>query len=375
MRISPWPIACLIGGLLLGGVGLHGCGGDDDPAPAPAPRPDLSGELPYDTLSAYGFFLADAEGRRGDLQPAPGVILYEPAAPLWSDGTAKARHIYLPEGGAFEGDGDEGWDAPIGTVVIKSFGYRTDAGDPESSVYQMETRLLIREADDWSVHTYVWDEGQQDAVRTVAGKRMTMRYTGADGAPVEQPYVVPNTNQCASCHARDQDDHLNLLGFTGFQLDRAVIRDGESVSQLQWLSDQGVFTAPRAAAEAAPLVDPYGDAPVEARARSWLHANCAHCHRPGGKGGRSGLVLLAHEMDLHKVGLCKSPVAAGSGTGGRRFDIVPGEPARSIMIYRMRSTDPDEKMPEIPNLQIDEPGVQVVEAWIEAMTPGECEVD
>ncbi|MFN3202002.1 MAG: hypothetical protein ACE366_26590 [Bradymonadia bacterium] len=351
------------------------CGSDDEGTEAPASRPDLSGELPYDNLSAYGFFLSASDGTLAGLSPAPGVVLYEPAAPLWSDDTAKARHVYLPEGKTFQSDGDEEWAAPVGTVVIKSFGYHLDKGNADSPVYQLETRLLIREADEWSVHTYVWNEAQTEAVRTVAGKRLTMRYTGADGSPVEQPYIVPNTNQCASCHARGDDDDLHLLGMAAYQLDRQVVRDGETVSQLDWLTAQGLFSSPKSAAEATPLVDPYGDGSVEDRARSWLHANCAHCHRPGGKGGRSGLVLLAHETDLGKVGLCKSPVAAGSGTGGFSFDIDPGAPESSIMIFRMRSTNPDEKMPEIPNLQIDEPGIQVVEAWIKAMEPGQCELD
>jgi hypothetical protein len=119
-------------------------------------------------------------------------------------------------------------------------------------------------------------------------------------------------------------------------------------------------------------VDPHGDAPLDARARSYLHANCSHCHRPGGGGGVSGLVLLEWEHDPNKNGVCKGPVAAGPGTGGFGYDIVPGLPEESIMIFRMGSTDPEIKMPELPNRIPDAEGIALVGAWIAAMQPPGC---
>jgi hypothetical protein len=120
------------------------------------------------------------------------------------------------------------------------------------------------------------------------------------------------------------------------------------------------------------FVDPFGEAPLEPRTRSWLHANCSHCHRQGGNGGTSGLVLLAWETEPLKLGVCKTAAAAGSGTGGHEYDIVPGQPDDSIMPFRIASTDPEIKMPELPNRIPDERGLELVRAWIAAMTPPGC---
>ena len=145
------------------------------------------------------------------------------------------------------------------------------------------------------------------------------------------------------------------------------------MEQLSWLAEQGVFgTATPSPSDLERFADPFGDEPVDKRARSYLAANCSHCHRPGGGGGDSGLVLLAWEETLAKIGVCKQPAAAGAGTGGFSHDIVPGHPDESIMLFRMRSTDPEIKMPELPNLLPDTRGAEVVSAWIAAMEPAGC---
>ena len=104
----------------------------------------------------------------------------------------------------------------------------------------------------------------------------------------------------------------------------------------------------------------------------WLHANCSHCHRSGGGGGDSGLVLLAWEDNPIDYGVCRSPVAAGAGAGGFEYDIDPGNPDESIMIYRVSSTDPDVKMPELPNLLPPTDGIALLTEWIAAMDHPPC---
>ncbi len=125
---------------------------------------------------------------------------------------------------------------------------------------------------------------------------------------------------------------------------------------------------PPAAASLAAFVDPMGSAgTLDQRARSYLHGNCAHCHRPGGGAGKSGLVFLATATDPAEFGVCKVPAAAGPGAGGHPHDIVPGHPDDSIIIFRMNSLDPEIKMPELPNRVIDKDGVQLIRDWIAAM--------
>ncbi len=320
-------------------LAIAGCGSE----------PPGRGTIPYETLSEYGFF----EGRMADVAPADGVVPYEVAASLWADRLDKDRFLVLPEGetAAFDAAGD--WTWPAGTIVIKHFSFEGRA---------IETRLLILEDLGWAAHVYLWDDAERQARRLVEGADVTV----GDG----QRYLVPNVNQCGGCHERD--DAMHLLGPLTRQMNREVTRDGDVIGQLGWLAAQGVLGSDPTADGLPALADPFGDAEVELRARSYLDANCSHCHREGGGGGRSGLTLLASETDPVSYGVCKPPVAAGAGAGGRSHDIVPGLPDESIVTYRMASTDPEIKMPELPNLLSDAAGVALIEEWIAGMTPQGC---
>lgn len=320
---------------------------------ARAPALDLD-RVPYATLAEYGYFVGDL----ADEQPAPGVVPYTVAAPLWADHAEKGRFIVLPEGEQLDTTDPDEWALPVGSVIIKSFSYSTDLRDPEGTRKLIETRLLIHEADGWSGHTYLWDDAQTEATRLVPGKRLMLTSLDETGAETTRPYVVPNTNQCKNCH--EIDDRLRQIGLSHRQMH----------GQITALMDEGILAA--APTIDAPLAEPFGDAPIDDRARAYLDANCAHCHRPGGGGGPSGLVLLASETHPATYGVCKSPVAAGPGAGGRLHGITPGAPDQSIFIYRMSSTDPEIKMPEIPNLVVDEDGVALISEWI-AQLEGSCE--
>jgi Planctomycete cytochrome C len=103
------------------------------------------------------------------------------------------------------------------------------------------------------------------------------------------------------------------------------------------------------------------------RARAWLEVNCAHCHRPDGPAKTSGLHLLADVSNSYELGIGKAPVAAGRGSGGRKFDIIPGKPDESILYYRINSTDPGVMMPELGKTLIHEEGVALIKQWIEEM--------
>jgi hypothetical protein len=72
-----------------------------------------------------------------------------------------------------------------------------------------------------------------------------------------------------------------------------------------------------------------------------------------------------------KLGVCKSPVAAGKGSGGRMFGIAPGQPDSSILVYRMEANDPGVMMPEIGRAVPHEEGIALVKEWIAGLE-GEC---
>jgi hypothetical protein len=100
------------------------------------------------------------------------------------------------------------------------------------------------------------------------------------------------------------------------------------------------------------------------RARAYLDANCGHCHSPQGPANTSGLFLNITEKDKGHLGVFKSPVAAGRGAGELQFDIVPGEPHNSILLFRMKTNDPAIAMPEIGREQVHEEAVALIQEWI-----------
>ncbi len=126
-----------------------------------------------------------------------------------------------------------------------------------------------------------------------------------------------------------------------------------------------MLSGPPAAGEA-PRVPDWRDAaaPVEARARAWLDVNCAHCHRREGPASNSGLFLTYGEAEPVALGIHKRPVAAGKGTGGREFDIKPGDPDGSILLYRTESTEPGVMMPELGRHLADPEAVALLREWI-----------
>ena len=97
---------------------------------------------------------------------------------------------------------------------------------------------------------------------------------------------------------------------------------------------------------------------------AWMEVNCAHCHNPAGPARTSGLDLQLAQKDRYKRGFMKTPVAAGRGSGGRSYDIVPGKPDESILVFRIQSTEPGIAMPESPHRLIDKEAVALVRQWI-----------
>lgn len=349
-------------------AGTSGETGAVDPCDGPTRCP-ADGAWPFELLSEYDFF----QGSMVDLVAKDGVVPYQVGAALWADHAGKGRFIVLPEGGKIEfvaGEADD-WVFPDGTILIKTFFFDHDRRDPEVGYRIIETRLLIRADGAWEPYTYLWNDEQTEATIIKTGKRVDVSFIDVDGAMKEEEYIVPNIDQCASCHERDDVQHS--LGLVTLQMNR-MVDEGGMVNQIDWLAGQGMFaTAPPKGDTLPGFVDPMGtDGTLDERARGYLHGNCSHCHRQGGGASNSGLVFLATEPELAKVGVCKVPAAAGPGTGGHAHDIEPGDPDRSIVIFRMNSLDPEIKMPELPNRVIDAKGVELIKAWIAGMPAEPC---
>jgi uncharacterized repeat protein (TIGR03806 family) len=341
-------------------------------ADAPANSPAASGwtslpQEPYRTLAEWKLF-RDAAAQT----PAEGVMPYAVNSPLFSDFTAKFRFVAVPAGRRITYRPDGAWTLPEGSVLVKTFSYPRDARDPSRGYRLLETRLLVRTRDGFIPHTYVWNEAQTEAIRQVAAPPVNVTWIDETGATRSNEYIIPNTNQCLTCHG--QTGLTSPLAMRTDQLDRASPET--SRNQLDDMVTRGWFdgTIP-AAAMRVRFPDPHDEsAPVERRARAYLHANCGHCHNPRDRSMASvtGLNLEVSEDRPSNLGTCRRPAMAGSGTGGFDYDVVPGHPERSILLFRMRTSDPRARMPTLGINFNDDFGASLVERWIREMPADTC---
>ncbi len=323
---------------------------------------------PFDTLAEYCFF----GGHMAEHIPNAGVVPYDVIATLYADDSKKLRYLVLPEGEQIGYTDTEKWSFPLGTVIIKTFYVDHDERDPALGRRIMETRLLVNESDGWQPYIYVWNEEQTEAKLRQIGQWIDLEWVGMEGQTRTLEYRVPNKNQCKNCHG--QDDFFEPLGPNTRQMNRTYAYDGEDKNQLEHLAELGLFDQEIPDTSTLfTLSDPLGNDDVERRARSYLDANCAHCHNGSGAAGPTGLQLSVFIDEPREYGICRRPVAAGSGSGDLLFDIKPGHSDESIIVFRMASTDPELKMPELPTQTADLFGVDLISAWIDSMDPSECE--
>jgi uncharacterized repeat protein (TIGR03806 family) len=243
--------------------------------------------------------------------------------------------------------------------------------DPSKGHRVLETRLLVHRPDGWVGLPYIWNDEQTEATLDVAGATIDCEWIHADGQSRENNYLVPNSNQCKLCHEADGNDKpMRPLGLTAAQLNREFNYPGGRENQLDRLRRLEMLDDAPSSSEDLPRVAVWDDpttGDVNARARAWLDVNCAHCHNPAGPAKNSGLDLRVAARKPAHYGVFKSPVAAGRGTGDRLYNIVPGRPDESILIYRIASDQSQVMMPELGKRLVHTEGVELIRQWIAEM--------
>jgi uncharacterized repeat protein (TIGR03806 family) len=367
---------------------VTGCGGGSGGEPDSAPPPDAAspdatcpvsgGEgvsfdpeaPPCEKLSSYRFFV-DGAGQR----PNEGVVPFDVNSPLFSDYALKQRFLWLPEGTSMDYHEEEAFAFPVGAVLIKTFYYPEDAREEGGPRRLLETRLLVHREHGWDGLIYQWDEEQQEARHNRFGDVVPVSWIDHEGEPRELNYLVPDVNQCQACHVRDRE--MVPIAPQARHLNRDFDYGDGPKNQLTHLAELGALRGAPADPDDAPRAPVYDDpdtGSVEERARAWLDINCAHCHNPVGPGRTSGLDLQVSQTEPIRYGVCKPPVAAGAGSGGLQYGIVPGEPEASILVFRIESTQPNIQMPELMRQLPHEEGNALVRAWISEME-GSCGPD
>jgi hypothetical protein len=313
-------------------------------------RSDAGDASDHDVLSQTGLFEDMTTERL-----AAGVVPYRPLYELWSDGARKRRWLYLPPGTRIDSTDMDHWVFPQGTKLWKEF---------VRDGVRVETRLLHKRGADpssWFMMAYQWNTQQSDAV-ALPGGASNVQGTAHD---------VPDQTACGTCHDNVPD---RVLGMSAIQLSHA-----SPGATLQSLAAEGrMTTLPAPSGYTVP------GTPTEQQALGYLHANCGNCHNPTGSifsrvcldlwlSTRALASVQATALYASSYGVRVSSQSAPSGVDCR---LTGKSLANSALYARMNTRGQDTQMPPLASEIVDDVGLGLLRAWIEALpSAGACSGD
>lgn len=325
-------------------------------------------------LSETGLFTDTAA-----LTRHPALIPYAVNVNGWHDGATSERAIALPGLERMEVKDQGGWNLPDGAAIVQTLTLKDR---------RMETRVLLRQQGEWAGYSYAWNDAQTDATLVPsAGEDRKL----ANG----QSWRIPGQQECMLCHSRavnfvlglstlqlNRGDQLTRWEHEGLlRVNRGPFEEGEwrrelaakggedkttlalvqpSSRQRQPPADSPLLPIP---ADKLPrLTDPTdAAAKLNDRARSYLHANCSHCHSRNA--GGNSLMQLAITIPEKEMGLWnETPMHATFGVPDAKL-VVPGLPDRSLLVYRpvLRGAG---QMPPVGSNVPDGAGMALLAQWI-----------
>ncbi len=250
---------------------------------------------------------------------------------------------------------------PGGTVLAKTLSVpkNSDAGEAKSS-HKIETQLMHFDGRLWHGYSYVWNEDQTDAeLAPAAGMDLTLP------GPNRQRWRVHGRTECMQCHNPWPE---TTLAFTPEQLHQpdkgaasewlTLVREGF----VETLDPQRNVIEPDKCVRRA--LSASSSDPIDLRARSYLHANCAHCHQ----NGAGAAIALSLKINDDEKGLKLIDIAPLKGTLGLKDGklIAPGDHLSSVLLFRMASSSTG-RMPHIGSREVDFGAVTLISEWINGM--------
>lgn len=320
-------------------------------------------------LSESGLFTSVAAHKT-----APGVIPFEINAAQWLDHATAERFIGFPSPrSGEEGPGvksvvfhDEPRDMPESTfngrahfpkdaVLAKTISLEMERGNPASR-RRLETQILHFDGNNWKGYTYRWNAEQTDATLVDAGgaeETFIVKDREAPGGQRAERWHFASRGECITCHNPWAGYGL---AFTPAQLQRD--------EQLQSFVDAGLvrLADKKSVKEVAGLAEPHGTkGDIDARARAYLQANCAHCHQFGAGGTADIELRTDYAIDRTKT-LEIRPAQGDFGIRDAQI-LAPGDPYRSVLYYRMSKVGRG-RMPHIGSEVVDDQGLKLIHDWI-----------
>lgn len=271
--------------------------------------------------------------------PAAGVLPFQIAEPMWQDGASASRFVALPEGKSIK-------TTTSGNTAKPNYKVEWPAESVLARTItlkkKIETQVLHFDGETWNGYSYRWNDQGTDA-----------DLVGADGDEFtidKQPWRIHGRAECARCHN-------NWSGFAlGFQPDQLVSIGGKKPEEA------ALFDGPFFERLKNRLISSRDQSsPLEDRARSWLHANCAHCHRRHG-GGSVQLMVNADLPTEETMTFNEKPVRGDLGLTDARVSF-PGKPHQSVLMARIARSG-NGHMPMIGAREVDPHGFRLLWDWI-----------
>jgi len=292
---------------------------------------------------------------------ANDVLPFSPQYPLWSDGAAKRRWIWLPPGTQIDASSPDAWEFPRGTKLWKEFAHGS----------ALETRYIERGSDgNWRFGSYVWTADGKDAVLAPVEGIRELAATNAPGAR----YTIPSEGDCRACH---EGAPVPVLGFSALQLspDRDPLaphadRQTGAVDLRSLAARDLIRNLPPDLLARPPRI---AGNPTERAALGYLHGNCGNCHNQEGPLAVLDMTLAQRvAAPTASAAVLSSLVGVESqyrppGVPAAEARIAPGHLDSSVLALRMNSRDPLQQMPPLGSAAVDAEAIALLKRWIEGL--------
>lgn len=337
-------------------------------------------QVPYQKLSDYHFFDGDIKNQT----PSLNVLPYEPASSLFTDYAHKKRFVWMPNGTTSTFNGDENTlELPVGAALIKTFYYENvQNSTPVGGTRIIETRVMIRKASGWIFADYVWNDEQTEALLDLNGSYTDISWKDENNVVKSTSYRIPNEVQCIICHKSTQlvngvPTTINVpIGIKPQNLNFNKSYGATSVNQLTKWIQEGYLTDNFTLPTAENTTVNYNDLTktISQRARSYVDINCAHCHQNNHHCDYRPMRFSYKEtgapngLGLTNMGVCVDTQDMQDFDSSFSSIVNPGNINRSMMHFRLNTTNEAYRMPLHGRTIIHEEGVVLIEDWINSLT-------
>lgn len=338
-------------------------------------------KVPYQKLSEYKFFTGDMKEQK----PALNVLPYLPSSTLFTDYAHKKRFVWMPVGtkATYNGDGNI-LELPVGAALIKTFYYdNVQNVTPVGATRIVETRIMIRKSDGWIFADYVWNAEQTEAYFDLAGSITPITWKDENNVIHSAEYKIPTEVQCIVCH---KSQHLEENGTLTTKHIPIGIKPqnlnwnynyptGQKNQLTQWI-DKGYLKNNFSLPSAANTAIDYNDVTksLELRARSYFDSNCSHCHMNDRHCDYRPMRFafsetgLPNGQGLTNMGVCVPTQDMQDFPSALSTIVKPGNIERSMLYFRLNTTEEAYRMPLHGRTLIHTEGVALIEQWINSMT-------